>query len=41
MVLIQGEPTDAVEWFKVGRSIGNVRNQGADLIKPTEENGLF
>jgi hypothetical protein len=37
----QGEPTEAYEWFKVDRAIGNVRNQGPDLIKPAEENGLF
>lgn len=36
MVLPQGEPTEKFEWFKVGRSIGNVRNQGSDLIKPIE-----
>ncbi|VVN47329.1 Putative SOS response-associated peptidase YedK [Pseudomonas fluorescens] len=41
MVLLQGEPTEAFEWFKVDRAIGNVRNQGADLIRPTEENDLF
>ena len=41
MVLLQGEPTEAFEWFKVDRAIGNVRNQGPDLIKPIEEDGLF
>ncbi len=37
MVLQQGEPTEAFEWFKVDRSIGNVRNQGRDLIMPKED----
>jgi putative SOS response-associated peptidase YedK len=44
MVLLQGEPTEAFEWFKVDRAIGNVRNQGLDLIKPIEpptEDRLF
>lgn len=44
MVLLQGEPTEAFEWFKVDRAIGNVRNQGSDLIKPIEattQGGLF
>ena len=41
MVMHQGEPTEAFEWFKVDRAIGNVRNQGPDLIKPAEEDGLF
>lgn len=34
IVLLQDEPTDAFEWFKVNRAIGNVRNQGPDLIEP-------
>ena len=33
MVLLQGEPTEAFEWFKVEREIGNVRNQSQNLIK--------
>ena len=33
MVLLQGEPTEAFEWFKVDPAIGNVRNQGPMLIK--------
>jgi hypothetical protein len=32
MVLLQGEPTEAFEWFRVDRRVGNTRNQGADLI---------
>lgn len=35
--LQQGEPTEAFEWFKVDRAIGNVRNQGRDLIMPKED----
>jgi putative SOS response-associated peptidase YedK len=34
MVLLQGEPTEAFEWFKVDRAVGNVRNHGPELIKP-------
>ena len=41
MVMLLGEQTESFEWFKVDRAIGNVRNQGPDLIKPAEENGLF
>ncbi|MNT86736.1 putative SOS response-associated peptidase YedK [compost metagenome] len=41
LVIHQGEPTEEFEWFKVDRAIGNVRNQGPDLIKPAEENELF
>lgn len=37
MVLQQGEPTEAFEWFKVDRAIGNVRNQGKELLQPKEE----
>lgn len=28
------QPVDEFEWFRVGASVGNVRNQGADLITP-------
>lgn len=28
------QPADDFEWFRVGTSVGNVRNQGADLIVP-------
>jgi len=35
MVLLQGEPTEAFEWFKVDRAIGNVRDQSPELIKPS------
>jgi putative SOS response-associated peptidase YedK len=41
MVLHQGEPTEAFEWFKVDSAIGNVRNKGPVLIQPIEEGGLF
>ena len=36
MVLLQGEPTEAFEWFKVDRAIANVRNQDAALIAPAD-----
>jgi hypothetical protein len=34
MVLVQGEPIEEFEWFKIDRAIGNVRNQGPELIEP-------
>lgn len=39
IVLEQGEPTEVYEWFKVDKAIGNVRNQGAELISPIEQQG--
>ena len=33
MVLIQGEPSETFEWFKVDVAVGNVRNQGPELIR--------
>lgn len=32
-----GRPVSDFEWFKVDRAVGNVRNQGADLIVPVTE----
>ncbi|QAY85482.1 SOS response-associated peptidase family protein [Pseudomonas arsenicoxydans] len=37
MVLLQGEPAEAFEWFQVDRAVGNVRNQGPELIMPTSK----
>ena len=34
MVLHQGEPAEAFEWFKVDTAVGNVRNKGPELIQP-------
>ncbi|MDB6143709.1 MAG: protein of unknown function, family [Pseudomonas sp.] len=34
MVMHQGEPTETFEWFKVSDAVGNVRNQGKELIEP-------
>lgn len=28
----QGEPSEVFEWFRVNTAVGNVRNQGAELI---------
>ena len=36
IVLLQGEPAEAFEWFKVDCAVGNVRNQGAALIAPAD-----
>lgn len=33
MVLHQGEPSEAFEWFKVDTAVGNIRNKGPGLIK--------
>lgn len=35
MVLHQGECTESFEWFQVNKAVGNVRNQGAGLLKPS------
>lgn len=32
MVLMQGETSDSFQWYRVGKAVGNVRNQGATLI---------
>lgn len=37
IVLLQGEPMEAFEWFKVDRAVGNVRNHQQELINPTGE----
>ncbi|WP_130927967.1 SOS response-associated peptidase family protein [Pseudomonas sp. Sample_14] len=37
MVLHEGEPSEAFEWFKVDRAVGNVRNQKSGLINPIDE----
>ncbi|MBK5412578.1 SOS response-associated peptidase family protein [Pseudomonas sp. TH34] len=34
MVLHQGEPAEAFEWFRVDTAVGNVRNNGTALIQP-------
>ncbi|WP_340052246.1 SOS response-associated peptidase family protein [Pseudomonas proteolytica] len=36
IVLGQGEPAEAFEWFKVGTAVGNVRNQKDTLIAPID-----
>ncbi|ROM20937.1 SOS response-associated peptidase family protein [Pseudomonas protegens] len=36
MVLHQGEPTEAFEWFRVSNAVGNVRNNEADLLSKTQ-----
>lgn len=36
MVLLQGEPSDTFEWFKVDVAVGNVRNLGQSLIQPVQ-----
>ncbi|WP_439878490.1 SOS response-associated peptidase family protein [Pseudomonas prosekii] len=34
MVLFEGESSECFEWYKVGKAVGNVRNQGASIIQP-------
>ncbi|MDG9827390.1 SOS response-associated peptidase [Pseudomonas aeruginosa] len=34
IVLNQGEPSEAFTWYPVTRDVGNVRNQGPQLIEP-------
>lgn len=33
MLLFEGEPSEVFEWYKVGKAVGNSRNQGAELIE--------
>lgn len=33
LVLHQGEPAEAFEWFPVSKAVGNAKNQGPELIK--------
>ncbi|HBO9058379.1 TPA: DUF159 family protein [Pseudomonas aeruginosa] len=34
IVLHQGEPSESFTWYPVSRDVGNVRNQGPQLIEP-------
>ena len=34
LALNLGEGPDAFEWYKVGTAVGNVRNQGEELVTP-------
>ena len=34
MALFQSEPSKTFEWFRVSTAVGNVRNQGVELIVP-------
>ncbi|EPO8124326.1 SOS response-associated peptidase [Pseudomonas aeruginosa] len=34
IVLNQGEPSESFRWYTVSRDVGNVRNQGPQLIEP-------
>ncbi|WP_343582933.1 SOS response-associated peptidase family protein, partial [Pseudomonas sp.] len=36
LVLNLGEPAEAFEWYRVSTAVGNVRNQGAELINPLQ-----
>ena len=38
MALLQGEPAQKFEWFRIDRAIGNVRNQGPHLLAPIDAN---
>ncbi|MHC8300409.1 SOS response-associated peptidase family protein [Pseudomonas sp. ZS1P83] len=40
IILHQGEPTEAFKWFTVDRAVGNVRNQGQELITPLIDNAV-
>lgn len=35
MLLNLGEPSDAFDWYRVDTAVGNVRNQGAELLRPS------
>lgn len=34
MMIRQGEPSEAFEWFRISTAVGNVRNHGPELIVP-------
>ena len=34
------QPVDDFEWYAVGKAVGNVKNQGADLLLPATSKGL-
>ncbi len=34
ILLNQGEPSESFTWYPVSRDVGNVRNQGPQLIEP-------
>lgn len=34
MALFEGEASEVFEWFRVTKAVGNVRNQGPELIEP-------
>jgi putative SOS response-associated peptidase YedK len=36
MVLLQGEPSEIFEWFRVDIAVGNTRNDGPGLIEPVD-----
>ncbi|MDB5992964.1 MAG: hypothetical protein JWP42_100 [Pseudomonas sp.] len=36
IALLQGEPSEVFEWYRVSKAVGNVRNQEASLIQPLE-----
>lgn len=36
MALNWGEPAEAFEWYRVGTAVGNVRNQGPELMQPAQ-----
>ncbi len=33
ILMQQGEPSETFEWFKVDRALGNVQNEGPELIR--------
>ena len=37
MLLHQGRPAEDFEWFKVDKAVGNVKNQGPQLIEPKSD----
>lgn len=33
LVKLIGKPADAIIWYAISRNVGNVKNQGGELIK--------
>ncbi|PMY63112.1 MULTISPECIES: SOS response-associated peptidase [Pseudomonas] len=36
MLIHQSEPADVFEWYRVDTAVGNVRNQGPNLVEPVQ-----
>ena len=35
------QPADEFDWYAVGKAVGNVKNQGADLLLPVQPEAIY